>query len=69
VIATFRALGWQTFDQHILDLYEEGQITEDTAMAYCTRRSAINRGMDKIKAAKGEETTKIKGLSMEEGDQ
>lgn len=69
VIADSRALGWQTFDQHILDLYEEGQITEDTAMAYCTRRSAINRGMDKIKAAKGEETTKIKGLSMEEGEE
>lgn len=66
VIADSRALGWQTFDQHILDLFAKGTITEDTAMAYCTRRAAILRGLDQIKAAKGEETTSIKGLSMEE---
>lgn len=66
VIADSHALGWQTFDQHILELYDQGLITEETANAYCTRRSAINRGMDQIKAAKGEETSQIKGLGMEE---
>ena len=68
VIADSRALGWQTFDQHILDLYEQQLITEDTAVAYCTRRTTINQGLDRIKAAKGEETTDIKGLSMEGED-
>lgn len=65
VIADSRALGWQTFDQHILDLFEQGLITEDTAMAYCSRKAAINRGLDRIKANRGEETTKITGLGME----
>lgn len=66
VIDSSRALGWQTFDQHILDLYVEGLITEETAVGYCTRRTAINRGLDQIKAGRGEETTNIKDLSMEE---
>ena len=68
IIADSRGLGWQTFDQHILDLYEQQLITEDTAVAYCTRRTTINQGLDRIKAAKGEETTDIKGLSMEGED-
>ncbi|MFH7320824.1 type IV pilus twitching motility protein PilT [Desulfurivibrio sp. D14AmB] len=68
IISDSRAFGWQTFDQHILQLYEQGIITEETAVAYCTRRTTINRGLDQIKAAKGEETTRIKGLSMEETD-
>ncbi|TBV82698.1 MAG: PilT/PilU family type 4a pilus ATPase [Desulfobulbaceae bacterium] len=66
VIASSRAFGGQTFDQHILELYEQDLITEATAVAYCSRRSVINRGLDQIKAAKGKETTKIKDLGMEE---
>lgn len=69
VIADARAAGWQTFDQHILDLYEQGKINEKTAIGYATRRTAINRGLDQIKAARGEETSKIKDLSMEEGEE
>lgn len=69
VIADSRALGWQTFDQHILDLFEKETITEDTAMAYCSRKTAINRGLDQIKAKRGEETTNIKGLGMEQTEE
>lgn len=65
VIADSKAMGWQTFDQHILDLYEEGLISEETAMSYCTRKTAVNRGLDRIKAARGESTTGITGLSMD----
>jgi len=69
VIADAKALGWQTFDQHILELYEQGLITEETAMAYCSRKSTISRGLDRIKAARGEETTQIRGLGMEETEE
>ncbi|OGQ95216.1 MAG: twitching motility protein [Deltaproteobacteria bacterium RIFOXYD12_FULL_57_12] len=57
--------GMHTFDQYILQLYEQGLITEETAMGYCSRRSAMNRGLDRIKAARGEATSHIKGLKME----
>ncbi len=65
IIADAKALGWQTFDQHILELYEDGLITEETAASYCTRRTAVNRGLDSIKSARGESTTGITGLAMD----
>ena len=66
IIEDGHALGMQTFDQHILELYQQSVITEETAMRYCSRKSAMNRGIDQIKAAKGEETTQIVGLGMDQ---
>ncbi len=68
IIADGHAIGMQTFDQHILQLYQEGLIDEKTAMGYCSRRSSVSRGLDQIKAAKGESTTGITGLSMDAED-
>jgi twitching motility protein PilT len=64
VIEAGSPLGMQTFDQHILEFYEQGRITEETAMAYCSRRTAVARGLDRIKATRGEATTTISGLKM-----
>jgi len=64
VIEDGRAIGMQTFDQHILELYEHGLVSEETARIYGSRKSAINRGLDKIKAARGESTSSISDLSM-----
>ncbi|MFH1215623.1 MAG: PilT/PilU family type 4a pilus ATPase [Pseudomonadota bacterium] len=66
IISDGTAMGMTTFDQYILNLYEKGLVTEETAMGYCSRRSAMGRGLDLIKAAKGETTSGITGLSMEE---
>lgn len=60
------AYGMWTFDQHIVKLYVEGQISEETARAYATRRAVVARGIDTIKAGKGEKTTDIEGLAMDE---
>jgi twitching motility protein PilT len=65
IIEASTAQGMQTFDQHILELYKSGMISEATAMSYCTRKSAIGRGMDRIKSTRGEATTSITGLNME----
>lgn len=66
VIHDGSAQGMQTFDQHILQLFEQGVITEATALGYCSRKSAVRRGLDTLKAARGEKTTDIDGLAMEE---
>ncbi len=66
IITDGTAMGMTTFDQYILQLYEKGLVTEETAMGYCSRKSAMGRGLDMIKSAKGETTTGITGLSMEE---
>jgi twitching motility protein PilT len=66
IIEAGSTLGMQTFDQNILALYEQGLISERTALSYCSRRTAVSRGLDKIKASRGESTTSITGLKMKE---
>ena len=56
IIAVGVASGMQTFDKAILKGYEDGLITEQTAMAYASQRSIVRRGIDDIKAAHGEKT-------------
>lgn len=65
VLETSVALGMHTFDQSILKLYEEGLITEETAIAYASRRSKVTMEIDKIKAKRGEKTTDIEGLKID----
>lgn len=60
------ALGMQTFDKAILQAYENGLVTEQTAMAYASQRSVIRRGIDNIKSARGERTTDVDGLALDE---
>ena len=38
----------------IQDLFEKGQVTEETAMLYCTNKGIMSRGIDRIKKLKGE---------------
>ena len=49
----------QTFDQHLLSLYEQGVIEEEVALAYCTRRDVVGRGIDLIKSKRGEKTSEL----------
>ncbi|MFQ5450411.1 MAG: type IV pilus twitching motility protein PilT [Nitrospinaceae bacterium] len=57
--------GMWTFDKHILKRFEEGLISEETALAYASRKAVVGRGIDAIKAARGEKTTDIEDLSMD----
>jgi twitching motility protein PilT len=69
IIKEGSALDMRTFDQHILELYGRGIITEKTAMTYCSQRAEMNRGLDRIKAERGESTTSLTDLSMEEEEE
>ncbi len=66
ILSTGEAYGMWTFDRHILKLVTEGQITEETALAYASRKTVVARGIDTIKASKGEKTTDIDELAMDE---
>jgi len=59
------AFGMITFDQHLVSLYEQGQITQETAMAYASHRGNVGRGIDMIKSARGEATTDISKLEID----
>jgi twitching motility protein PilT len=65
IISNGDAYGMWTFDQHILRLFKEDLITEETALAYASRKAVVGRGLDTYKAERGEKTTDIEGLSMD----
>jgi len=67
IMEASNAFGMITFDQHIIGLYEQGLITQDTALAYCSHRGAVGRGIDSIKSARGEATTDIGKLEIDRG--
>jgi twitching motility protein PilT len=65
IIEAGRPFGMMTFDDCIIELYKEGLITEETALAYATTKGVVGRGIDYIKNAKGEATTVIEGLEVD----
>uniref|UniRef100_A0A7C4VS07 PilT/PilU family type 4a pilus ATPase n=1 Tax=Desulfatirhabdium butyrativorans TaxID=340467 RepID=A0A7C4VS07_9BACT len=65
IIQAGKAFGWTTFDDYIVGLYEKGLITEETAMAYASRKGIVGRGIDLIKASRGEATTDIEHLEVD----
>lgn len=66
IIEGSRPFGMMTFDQCIADLYEQGLITEDTALSYASRKGVIGRALDSIKSSRGEKTTDIEELALDE---
>lgn len=62
-----KAFGMQTFDDDMISLYERGLITEETALAYCSRRGVTGRGIDMVKSSRGEATTDIDKLEIDTG--
>lgn len=65
IIDAGEAFGMQTFDKAIIKCYKEGLITEETALAYASKKAMVGRGIDMIKSAKGEKTTDIEGLKID----
>ncbi len=65
IIQAGAAFGMTTFDDYIVKLYEKGLITEETAMAYASRKGIVGRGMDSVKSSRGEATTDIEELKVD----
>ena len=65
IISAAKTFGMTTFDDSIIKLFEQGLITEETALAYASRRGVVGRGIDSIKSARGEATTDIENLEVD----
>jgi twitching motility protein PilT len=65
IIENGQAYNMQTFDQHIVRLFEQGLIDEDTSLTYASNRASARRGIDMIKSRRGEKTSDIDGLSID----
>ena len=66
IIEAGKAFGMITFDEYIVKLYEEGLVTEETAKAYASNRSIVGRGIDAVKSGKGEKTTSLGKLQVDD---
>jgi twitching motility protein PilT len=66
-IAEGHPYGWQTFDRHIVALFESGLVTAETALAAASELAEVQRGIDRVRAARGEETSTLGQLQMERG--
>jgi twitching motility protein PilT len=67
IIEASYPFGWRTFDHACLEAYEQGFITEETALHYCSKRSVVARGIDNIKKSRGELTNTAGSLRMKAG--
>ena len=64
IIEASYPFGWRTFDHACMEAFEQGTISEETALLYCTKRSVISRAIDNIKKSRGEMTTTGSSLRM-----
>jgi twitching motility protein PilT len=69
IIEASYTFGWRNFDQACLEAYENGIISEETAMLYCTKRGPLTRGIDNIKKGRGEMTSNISNLQMKKSEE
>ncbi len=65
IIDSGNAYDMQTFDQHIVQLFEQGIINEETALAYASSRAKVRQGIDKVKSTRGEKTSDIENLTID----
>ncbi|MEM7200874.1 MAG: PilT/PilU family type 4a pilus ATPase [Planctomycetota bacterium] len=65
VISEGRPFGWQTFDQHIAEMFEGKTISREVAMAHCSDRSVMRREIDRIRSRRGEDTADLGELELE----
>jgi twitching motility protein PilT len=67
IIESSHTFGWCHFDHACQEAYEQGMISEDSALAYCTKRSVVSRAIDNQKKTRGEETSTLGALRMKPG--
>lgn len=65
IIEASSPFGWMTFDQSILNAYEAGHISEETAVLYASRKGRVTRGIDLIQKARGIDTELDSGLRLD----
>src|SRR5438128_12233776 len=65
IIEASAQLGWMTFDQCILNAYQNDLISEETARLYATRKGTVTRGIDLIQKARGVGSELQSGLRMD----
>ena len=56
--------GWHSFDQSLLGAYEDGLISEETAVIFCTHKNKMQRDLEMVQKMRSPVSTESSGLSM-----
>jgi twitching motility protein PilT len=67
IIEASETFGWKTFDRACTEAFEQGLISEETALLYCTKRGVISRALDNVKKLRGEAMSEYSDLRMRKG--
>jgi len=65
IIEASSPFGWLTFDQCILNAYENDHISEETAKLFASRKGRVIRGIDLIQKARGIDSDLDSGLRLD----
>jgi twitching motility protein PilT len=57
IIEANHTFGWRNFDQACLEAYELSLVSEESALAYCTKKGVVTRAIDRLKKIRGEHLT------------
>jgi twitching motility protein PilT len=64
IMEASETFGWKTFDRAVVEAYDQGRITEETALLYCTKRGVVTRMLDNLKKLRGEAMNDFSDLRM-----
>src|ERR1043166_2354885 len=65
IIEASKAFGWHSFDQDMLDAYEQGLVTEETALLYCNLKNKMRRDLQTIQKRRLADVDEPSGLTLD----
>ena len=65
IIEASSPFGWMTFDQSVLDAYENDLITDETAQLFASRKGKVTRGIDLVQKSRGVDNELESGLRLD----
>jgi twitching motility protein PilT len=64
IIEAGSTLGWHSFDQQLLQVYEAGLVSDEIAMRHCTNKGKMRRDLDLIQKTRGAAQETHSGLKL-----
>ncbi|MEO7166971.1 MAG: PilT/PilU family type 4a pilus ATPase [Spartobacteria bacterium] len=64
IIEAGSTLGWHSFDQSLMHAFEDDQISEETALLFCTHKNKMHRDLEMAKKLRGAVYDEPSGLKM-----
>jgi twitching motility protein PilT len=69
IIEASSQAGWTSFEQSLIRLFQEGKITEETAIVYSVNKSALRKGLDMAKKNMGKDDSSSHGFKLREHEE